>query len=261
MNQWLSIQPKNPQPGTFTTWDVTELAGAGARSAEVLAPAMSEHLISKELVVSATEMLPPSKLSAFLKSRLPSTQILKRGVLGEVLAVRFLEDFRGHVVPIKKLHYRTAGHDSPKATDVLAIKLNDQMVITEVAYVEAKYRTTRSGITAVALTAHDQLQKDCRDEIPGIMGFAAQILRERHDPLFAPLMTYLRDRDIDDIDTHHVVLVMDKGCWRDSDLTTLVDHEDILEPLEVYILVIDGLVAKTEAVYKIIGYEGMLDDE
>ncbi len=164
-------------------------------------------------------------------------------------------------MPIKKLRYRTAGHDSPKATDVLAIKTDDDLVITEVAYVEAKYRSTRSGITQLALTAHNQLQKDCKDEIPGIMGFAAQILRERNDPLFASLMAYLRNREIGEIDTHHVFLVVDKGCWRDSDLTTLVEHDDILDPLDVYIVMIDGLSDKTDAVYKIIGYEAMPDDD
>jgi hypothetical protein len=135
------------------------------------------------------------------------------------------------------------------------------LVVTEVAYVESKFRTTRRDIAQIALTAHNQLQKDCKEEIPGIMGFAAQILRERNDPLFAPIMNYLRSRDIDDIDTHHVFLVVDKACWQDNDLSSLIEHDDILEPLDVYIVVIDGLSTKTDEVYRLIGCEAMLHEE
>jgi hypothetical protein len=74
-------------------------------------------------------------------------------------------------------------------------------------------------------------------------------------------MAYLRDREIDNIDSHHIFLVVDKACWRDSDLTCLAEHDDILDPLDVYIVIIDGLSDKTDAVYKVIGYEAMPDGD
>lgn len=187
--------------------------------------------------------------------------ILRRGVFGEVLSVCLLEEFHGLVIPIKKLRYRTASHDSPKATDVLAIKINNDRVITEVAYVEAKVRTTRNRIGQLAVTAHEQLQKDCKAEIPEIMGFAAEVLCGRDDPLLESIMAYLRRRDEEELDSHHIFIVVDKGCWRESDLDGLVQHETLLDPLDVHIVAIDSLVDKVDLVYGLIGLEAMPDDE
>jgi hypothetical protein len=222
---------------------------------------MEGHLMSEDLLASAIEMLPPSKLRAFVRSRQPQTQLLRRGVFGEVLAVRLLEELHGHIVPIKKLHYRTANYDSPKATDVLAIKINDELVITDVAYAEAKFRSTRDRIADLGRAAHNQLQNDCKDEIPGILGFAAQILKERNDPLFDSVMTYLRDRDLDKLDSHHIFLVVERGCWRDTDLDSLFQQDDLLEPLDVHVVMIDQLCDKTDYVYELIGFEATENED
>jgi hypothetical protein len=240
---------------------VAESSRSGAESAEVLAPAVLDHLVSDELMATAERLLPPSKLKAFVRARLPGTLILRKGVFGEVLSVRLLEEFHGLVVPIKKLRYRTASYDSPKATDVLAIKVNDQGEIIEVAYVEAKVRTTRSKIDQIAAVAHDQLQKDCKAEIPEIMGFAAEVLSGRNDPLVESIMAYLRRRDAEEIDTHHIFLVVDKGCWRESDLDCLVEHQSLLVPLDVHIVAIDALAGKVDLVYGLVGAEAMPDDD
>jgi len=213
LTDWLSVELTTPPLGTFSTWRVSEISGVESQAVDHLAPAISEHLISPELLALARDKLPPSTLKAFIDSRLPKTTILRRGVLGEVVAVRILEDVHGHSIPVKKLQYRTASHDSPKATDVLAIKVNNENIITEVAYVEAKFRSTRSGIEDLAVVAHNQLQNDCDEDIPAIIGFAAQVLKSRNDSLAEPVMAYLRDRSSREIDSHHIFLVADASCW------------------------------------------------
>lgn len=217
--------------------------------------------MSQELLDSAIELLPRSRLRAFVEARSPSTKILRRGVFGEVLAVRLLEEVHNHVVPIKKLRYRTASHDSPKATDVLAIKLDGSRAITSVAYVEAKFRSTRSRLGSLALDAHEQIRKDCSDEVPGIIAFAAQVLKERNDPLFESVMAYLRDRELLTIDTHHIFLIVDKSCWRDTDLDVLREHDTLLEPLDVHVVTIDSLCDTTDLVYQAVGYQTMPDED
>lgn len=261
LSPWLSVQARDPQIAQFSAWDVAERSESGSQSAEVLAPAVQDHLISDQLLATAARLLPASTLQAFVEARLPGPKILRRGVFGEVLSVCLLEEFHGHVVPIKKLRYRTASHDSPKATDVLAIKLDDKGVITEVAYLEAKVRTTRDRITQLAVTAHNQLQKDCEVEIPAIMGFAAQVLCDRDDPLLESIMGYLRRRDEEELDSHHIVIVVDKGCWRGTDLDALIEHESLLDPLDVHIVAIESLVDKVKLVYDLVGCEAMPDEE
>lgn len=218
-------------------------------------------MISDELLDKAAKLLPASKLQAFVQKRLPSTKILRRGVFGEILSVCLLEEFHGHVVPIKKLRYRTASYDSPKATDVLAVKVDGEGGITEVAYVEAKLRTTRDRLDQLAVMAHDQLQKDCKAEIPEIMAFAAEVLCSRDDPLLESIMAYLRRRDEEELDSHHIFIVVDKVCWRESDLEGLVQHESRLDPLDVHIVAIDSLAGKIERVYGLIGCRAMPNDE
>lgn len=187
----------------------------GSPSSEVLAPAILDHLVSDELLATAERLLPPSKLRLFLQTRLPGPKILRRGVFGEVPSVCLLKEFQGHVVPIKKLRHRTASHDSPKATNVLAIRINDESGITEVAYVEVKVRTTRDHLDQLAVTAHDQLQKDCKAEIAEIMGFAAEVLCGRNEVLLESITEYLRRRNEEELDSHHIFIVVDRSCWRD----------------------------------------------
>lgn len=261
LDQWLSAKPKDPQPSTFSAWNVTETGDPKLSSDNILAPALMDHLIGDEFLARAAKLLPPSKLRALIDARLPNDPKLRRGVFGEVLAVRILETFHGHIVPIKKLRYRTASHDSPKATDVLAIKLNDAGVVTEVAYVEAKLRTTRDRITQLALHAHNQLQQDCMAEISAIIGFSTAILQDRDDPLFEAIMGYLRSRSNVEIDSHHIFLVIDSGCWRDSDLTILAEHDSLLDPLDVHVVTISALREKVERVYGLIGCKAMPDDD
>lgn len=261
LDQWLSAQLKDPQLGPFDMWEVTESKVAESPSADILAADLMHHLVGEEFLAKAAEMLPEGTARTLVQSRLPEPSILRRGFFGELLAIRALETFHGHTVPIKKLRYRTTNRDSPKATDVLAIKVDSNHQITEVAYVEAKLRTTRSGITRLAIEAHDQLKRDCIPESPAILGFAVAVLVERRDPLADVILRYLRDRTTQEIDSHHIFLVMDDGCWRDSDLTPLIEHESLLDPLAVHVVRISDLPQKVQHVYELIGVEAMSDDD
>lgn len=261
MQTWLNFRLKEPALANFSVWDIEERQDSGSRYVDILGPAVADHLMSPDLLSDITKLLPPGKRRAFIEGRTPNSTRLRRGVLGEVLAVRYLEDIGGFTVPIKKLRYRTANHDSPKATDVLAVRTDADLNIIEVAYVEAKLRTTRTDIANIPLQAHNQLQKDCSEEMPAIMLFAAQILSERESPLFVPLMKYLASREDRGIDSHHIFLVVDEACWRDSDLAGLVEHDDILDPLDVYVVCIDTLPSKSDRVFASVGYEVIADDD
>lgn len=74
-------------------------------------------------------------------------------------------------------------------------------------------------------------------------------------------MVYLRDRELEEIDSYHIFLVVDKGCWRDADLTPLVEHTPLLEPLNVHVVTIDNLCDKTDLVYEMIGFDEISDEE
>lgn len=257
---WLTIDEREDLPEGFAVWRMSEQPSDQLDIPSLLAPQIAEHLFSTELLEAAVRNLPTSLLQQFIASRMPGSGILRRGVFGEVLSVRVLEEFHDYEVPIRKLRFRTASHDSPKATDVLALKVRDG-TIQEVAYVEAKFRSTRAGLSDLIFEAHDQLQKDCSESIPAIVGFAAQVLVDQRHTLADALLNYLRRRSQEPLDVHHVMLVVESARWRDTDLDKLKAHDSLLEPLHVHIVRIEGLVGRTDTTYGAVGVVASLTDD
>jgi hypothetical protein len=259
LHQWLVAEEKSLPRDRIAMWSVAELPGAATTSS--LVPALADHLIGNEYLAKAAAQLPPSKLRSLVASRLPATLPLKHGFYGEVLTAVLLEEFHGHKVPVKKLRLRTSKFNSPTATDVLAIGLSSEGVITDVVYVETKVRTTRNGLSALAESAHRQLKADCAEESPAIIGFVAQVLLERNDPLFEAVMAYLRDREVLDLDRHHVFLILEEGMWRESDIDSLMALDDLLEPLEIHVVSLRNLARRVAEEYNMVGCEAIGDDE
>lgn len=261
LEEWLSVALRQSPEGPFETWDVIESPNQTLSSADVLVPDLVDHLMGESFLRRAKARLHGGALRSLVEAREAELGPMGRGVFGEVLAARLLESFHGLQVPVKKLRYRTARYDSPKATDVVAIKLDRDGRIASVAYAEVKLRTTRNRLTSLVLHAHNQLQSDCIPQTPAIMGFMVQILAEKDDPLADSLMDYLSDRSDTEIDTHHIFIVVENGCWRDSDLTCLEDHDALLEPLAVHVVRITDLPTKVGRAYSQVGFEALDDDD
>lgn len=261
VDHWLSAAQRAASSSPYETWDVTELPSATLRSAEAFAPILLDHLIDREFLSRAAAIMPASSRRRFIETRLPNRQILKRGAFGEVLSATVLEQFHDHVVPVKKLRYRTASHDSPKATDVLAVKQDTDGQITSLAYVEVKFRTTRRDMDLLAVTAHDQLHKDCAAEFPAVVGFVVEVLSQSGASLADAFLRYLRDRRALQIDTHHIFFVMEREVWDDGDLNCLDEHESLLDPLTIHIVRISELPQKVSRIYDLLNIGVMDDDE
>lgn len=258
--RWLTIQQSANSPGEFLVWKGSEQSLTEAELSNLASPFVRDHLVSRDLIAKAAELLPESQLRSFLRARMPNKAILRRGMLGEIVAVQLLEEVHGHNVPVRKLHYRTAPHDSPKATDVLALRIEGGKII-EVAYVEAKYRSTRNDMAGLVVNAHSQLKNDCTEVIPAIIGFAAEVLLQKDDPLLAPLLNYLASRSVESIDSHHIVLMTEGKHWKDSDLDLLGEQDELLDPLAVHIIEVTDLVNKTDLIYAAIDCIAIQDDE
>jgi hypothetical protein len=261
LDQWLSTTKSHPEIEHFTTWKVIEEVDTAQVRTVKMVESMLDQLVGESYLERARAALPPSEFRSLIQSRMPTTKILKRGCFGEVLAIRILEGFHNYHVPVKKLRFRTAGHDVPKATDVLAITMSLDGKIEVIGYVEAKLRTTTRDLDTVLNDAHDQLRKDCEQPTPAIIGFAASVLDYANDPLFDTFMEYLHDRAETDSRAHHVMLVVERNLWTPDYLSDLKDCEDILEPLHIHVVLVDELATLVDTVYQEIGIQVFDDDE
>jgi hypothetical protein len=246
----------------FTTRSLVEMNGADSQTVcESMTGVLVDHLVGSEYLWQAINRLPSCMAKTFLETRLPHGMSLKRGSFGEVLAASMLEEFHGHLVPVRKLRFRTSAVDSPTATDLLSLRVGDSGEIVEVAFGEVKVRTTRAGMTGLAVGAHNQLREDVAATIPSVMSFAVTVLSERQDPLGDALLDYLLSRRAEGNETYHIVLVVEQCNWREEDLQGVRELNERLSPLDIHIVKIDSLAEKVDALFESIGVICLDEDE
>lgn len=246
---------------SFQAWKMQESTPGDSGLDTDISDALVDHLMGTDYLQRASELLGWPVLESIKNDRLPTKARVKRGVYGEVLASEVLTSFHGLQVPVKKLRYRMALNESTHATDVLAITVDNSGKLTSLHYVECKLRTTRSDMASLASIAHDQLKKDVMERAPWIVHFITQVLNDRMDPLWDSFMLYLSSRSQLRIDRHHIFLVVDHSCWRDSDLACVSDIDPKLSPLEIHTITIQDLRPRVDEAFSLAHVEVIPIDE
>ncbi len=185
---------------------------------------------------------------------------MRRGNFGEVMAAELLTEFYHYEVPVRKLRYALEGDVSLPGTDIIALRVVDGR-LDEVCFVESKCRTTTN--TGTASEAYGQLMKDAEAEIPTMVRFVADVMKETKHAASELFEDYMFSRsEMRSVETFCIFLLWEKDQWSDSVLSNL--EASVTGPAQrvhVERAIIQGLKGLTEEVFLSIGVTELSDDE
>jgi len=171
---------------------------------------------------------------------------VRHGDFGEMLATEILVDFGGLIVPVRKVRYQIHADQTQIGADVVGLEIVDGRVAS-VHFAEVKFRST--GDTAAADSAHEQLSTWHSSEFAQIVFFVGARLEESNPGLYEIFFEYLRDATVR-VDQFHIILVWEAASWSDTVLSNLPQPPDLLEPLTVRVVLIEGLVDLSDRAYQ-----------
>ena len=179
-------------------------------------------------------------------NRWPANKTTARGDFGEAVSAEFLKCVEGYSIPIAKLRYKWTSGQTLPGVDCVAFKSVDGH-ITEVAFMESKYRSTLD--LSVAVDAAKQLMSGIAGSNADLLAFIIRQLRKDSHELAEAVEAYALG-DSEGQDVHLIALICEKGHWDDRILANLQDESIELEPLRVYVAKIDGLNNKCDSAYE-----------
>ena len=261
LSEWLRWSVREPSPYTgFRVIDVTEAQLPTDGVVNHLRDLLTHARLDPKFLQEAAQYLGWDKVQALAAATQPKGLTARRGAFGEVLSSAMLEQFHGYTVPVQKLHFAISSDQSLPGADVVALKLDHEGEIIEVAFVESKLRTGND--TGAAVQGYEQLKRDYEKQQSDMLRFIAKRLHERNDPLFHELMRYMRDRgDRSDRDSFQLCLIWEQPVWSETVLQNLEENEVELKRLTVHVTRVQQLAQITEQLFKSMGRERVVDDE
>ncbi len=262
LSAWLLEQERDPNPYTkFRVLDSETINEPSVETTTHLESMIRDALFEPGYLSHIAELLGWERTKvAILDPRTSTPPRVKRGDFGEALFGAVLEEQHGYEIPVPKLRYKVTASQTLTGTDILALKIDESRVISEVCFVETKLRTNRDN--AVAVEGCRQLADDYSEKVPGILSFISQRLFERNDSRLEPFLAYLRSRDdLTNIDTFRLAVFWDYNSWRETALENLEDSDVAVSPLRVHAVRIQDLSALIDTAYTAIGIVGIEDGD
>ena len=195
-----------------------------------------------------------------LRPRADTRPSVRRGDFGEAVTVEYLKTVEGYHIPVIKLRYKMSANQTLPGTDCIAFRFSDNKLV-KVAFVEAKFRTTKD--LAVAVQGTKQLQQDADSANSETLVFVARKLRETNNfpvELAELIEDYIFDRDAE-LDEFLLVILHEEVTWDEQILINLEDENLDLEPLHVYVAKIAGLRQLADAAFSELDVEVVEDDQ
>jgi len=165
---------------------------------------------------------------------------ITKGDIGEMLFTTLLEKVNNYIIPVYKLRFKISPKQSLPGTDFIALKTNENQIITEVCYCESKLRMVYDPKAAV--NAYVQLKETFQSQTPNILNFIVAVLKDRDDPLFETFIDYLTERRVlRNRDNFRIGLSWENSIWDENVLQNLEDTEIELPKLCVHVIRINNL--------------------
>ncbi len=259
LETWLSWDPRSPSGyDRFDVNDATERSPASEPVKDWLSSLVVGYRFSREFLSDAADALGWGDADGLIRDLVPTGDRIRKGVLGEILACEALTTFCDYAIPVRKLRFALTQNQSLPATDALGVRLVEGK-IEEVVFIEAKLRTVTD--LAVAATAHAQLSRDYAKQVPDILVFVGQRLRDMSHELYRPFMEYLAARRATQLDTFHVFVVCEANLWSEDTLVRLDEDDPLLAPLTVSALRVEGLTRLAEDAFARSGLAVAISDD
>ena len=253
VSDWLRPVPRST-PYSFKVVDLEEISPVPTPA--VFAGLLRDAYLGQETLADVADRYGFAAVKAKLLAPLiPVRENAQRGDFGEAVTVEILETLEGFHVPINKLAYKITADQSLPGPDCLAFKLS-QGELEEVAYVEAKLRTTRDAL--VAVNGVRQLEQVSKAREPELLTFVLRRLRDKGDVLANIVETYVFGRN-DSKDRYLLSVLYENDHWGEGILERLEDEGIGLEPLVVYVTRIAQLRSLVDETYAELKAEAQSD--
>jgi hypothetical protein len=208
----------------YSTFDFFEIEPITDEIINALIKMMQNAKNDPEIISDATSVLGWSKVSQYLKRRTAKKDKIKKGDFGEALINHILQKHFGYKIPVHKLRFKLSSDQSLPAMDSIALKINDEGII-ELCYIESK--TATKYTTSEMQKAYVQLQEDYDKEIPDMIIFILEIVKNSDKQLYDYLMLYLKDRELKkDKDKFIIEYTCEKLCWTFGSMENLKEVID-----------------------------------
>ena len=166
------------------TVDGDDVPVAREKSAAVL----PLHYVSERRIEEAFRTLGKTAVAELLRIKLPRTQRIRSGDLGEILATEYIDERTRYGVPIRRLRWKDHREVSMRGDDVIGIDNAGNEEPLRFLKAEAKSRVSLSGSTV--LEARKSLVRD--DGLPSqhALSYVADRLLELGDDAVADAITH-----------------------------------------------------------------------
>jgi hypothetical protein len=258
ITKWLIKNDRVKVSRKYEVTDYTELSSPDENIQDYLTKIVLTSKRNPELLQRAAKLLGADEWAKYAQLVLTNRIRLRHGNFGEIIGKEILREFEGFVSPVEKLRYGISKEASLAGTDLCVFRLNDSGAIVEVCFGETKVRIDRDNSKAVE--AHEQLVADRELHFAEILDFIANCLAERQDPMYEQVQDILFSK-LKVAENFKIVLVFEKSFWSEKCLENLDEEENILEPLTVKVVLIDGLRNLIAAVFEKAGYISSFDHD
>ena len=257
IEEWLSPVPRNPSGFSFDVTDLQENHGSVPTHAQVAALMSEAYWGTNYLSDVAGRYGWEAVRQRFLQARAGTHMRVRRGDFGEAVAVQYLKGVEQYNIPVVKLRFKMAANQTLPGTDCIAFKLGNARLV-EVCYVESKVRTSLD--LSVVVAGVGQLRQDADAAMPEILTFVARRISEANNPLAELVEQYIFSRETE-LDTFKLLVFHENETWDERILQNLEDEEIGLEPLAVYVARIANLAALSDAAFRALGANEVIDDD
>jgi Cap4 SAVED domain len=163
---------------------LTSLSGRTGDLAAVLASiavVVSTHYASEEHVAQILDRLGKRKAAEFIRQKLPTSNAIRSGDLGEILATEYIIENTPFAVPIKRLRWKDHRNMAMRGDDIIGLKRDPETGRLSFLKAEAKSRVALQA--AVLTEARQALDKDEGLPSPHALSFISERLFEtaQHD--------------------------------------------------------------------------------
>jgi len=262
LDEWLTHAVQDPNPFLqFTAIRLSEDPPCSAEIEDYLARLITNELFDQTLLADLAHALGWGRTAAdIIARRIPKLTQIRRGDFGEALANDILGHFEAFSIPIRKLRYKVTADQTLTGTDALALKTLPDGSISEVCFVESKFRGSRDIYAGVE--ACKQLLRDTTAAIPDILTFVAARLHDTGHLSYDSFLEYLASRaDTREMETLRIALCCELAGWDEATLLNI--DEANLQPLRlsVSICLISGLTAIVDRVFAQLGLTASDEDD
>lgn len=166
------------------THDLRVLTSKDARldqAIALVAEKVPTHFAAEERLAGVLKRLGKEKAANYIEDKLPQSDKIRSGDLGEILACEYVDDATDYAMAIKRLRWKDHREMSMRGDDLIALKMPEGKA--PLKFLKGEIKSRMALTTAVVEEARKALRANSARPSPHALTFVADRLREigKHD--------------------------------------------------------------------------------